>query len=164
MHRQALVLELARALHQRNTMRFRWKAHACPHAGFSLVEVIIATFLLATTLTALAQLLAISVTNNVVARHGTFAAVLAAQKVEQLRSSPPVTASPGNTLQASTDGYVDYVGQYIRRWSIEPLPASSAFVVQVLVTRRRDRGAADEGAVLRAPEEARVITVIRRAP
>jgi hypothetical protein len=34
----------------------------------------------------------------------------------------------------------------------------------VLVTRRRDRGAADEGVVARAPEEARVTTIVRRAP
>jgi hypothetical protein len=44
------------------------------------------------------------------------------------------------------------------------VPASSAFIVQVLVTRRRDRGVADQGAVARAPEEARVITVLRRWP
>jgi prepilin-type N-terminal cleavage/methylation domain-containing protein len=142
----------------------RPQTRACPDAGFSLVEVMIATLLLATSLTALAQLFAISLTNNAIARNGTIASVLAAQKMEQLRSYPSLAASPGNTLQASTDGYVDHVDQYIRRWSIEPLPGSSAFLVQVRVTRRPNRGAADEGDVLRGPEEARVITVIRQAP
>src|SRR5689334_7273558 len=53
--------------------------------GFSLVEVLIATALLAMSLTALAQLFAISVKNNAVAKNGTFTQILAAQKMEQLR-------------------------------------------------------------------------------
>jgi hypothetical protein len=36
--------------------------------------------------------------------------------------------------------------------------------VQVLVTRRRSRGDGDSGMVLRAPEEARLITIASRAP
>ena len=141
----------------------------------------IATVLLATSLTVLAELFAISVRNNAVAKNGTFAAALAAQKVEQLRGDASLAASAANTLQVSTDGYVDYLGPngamvgnggtaipdgtaYIRRWSIEPVPARSVFVLQVLVTRRRDRGTADEGIVARAPEEARVITITRHAP
>jgi len=131
-------------------------------AGFSLVEVLVATVLLALSLAALAELFAISVRNNAVAKHGMAAAMLAAQKVEQLRARTDLAASPGQTLQQDTAPYVDHVGQYTRRWSIEPVPASSAFVIQVLVTRRSDRGAADQGSVARAPEEARVVTVIRR--
>jgi prepilin-type N-terminal cleavage/methylation domain-containing protein len=145
-------------------MRLRSEASANPDAGFSLIEVMIAAVLLAASLTALAELFAISVRNTAVARNGTFASVLAAQKMEQLRSDPALGPSPGNTLQVSTDGYVDSVDQFIRRWSIEPLPATSAFLVQVLVTRRRARGAADLGVVLRAPEEARMITITSRAP
>jgi prepilin-type N-terminal cleavage/methylation domain-containing protein len=154
--------------------------HSRLDAGFSLVEVMIATVLLATSLTALAELFVISVRNNAIARNGTLAAVLAAQKVEQLRAANP-TPSAANTLQVSTDGYVDYLdpngatvgdggaaipenAAYIRRWSIEAVPASSVFVLQVLVTRRRDRGVADEGMVTRAPEEARVITAARHRP
>src|SRR6266699_3751406 len=106
-------------------------------AGFTLVEVMIATTLLAVSLTALAQLFAISVKNNAVAKNGTFSQVLASQKMEQLRGltwgfdplglpvsdvatdtavSPEaaiggkgLAPSPTNTLQANTDGYVDYV-------------------------------------------------------
>jgi hypothetical protein len=90
--------------------------------------------------------------------------MLAAQKVEQLRARTDLAASPGRRFSRTPCPYVDHVGQYTRRWSIEPVPASSAFVIQVLVTRRSDRGAADQGSVTRAPEEARVITVIRRWP
>jgi prepilin-type N-terminal cleavage/methylation domain-containing protein len=151
------------------------------NSGFSLIEVMIATVLLATALTALAELFAVSVRNNVVAKHGTFAAALAAQKIEQLRGDGRMASSSSNTLQVSTDGYVDFLDPngtvlgnagtaipdgtaYIRRWSVDPSPAGSAFVIQVLVTRRRSRGAADSGSVTRAPEEARMITVARHAP
>ena len=176
--------------------------------GFSLVEVMIATTLLAMSLTALAQLFAISVKNNAVAKNGTFTQILAAQKMEQLRgltwgfdplglpvsdvstdtTVAPETAtggkglapSPTNTLQANTDGYVDYIDpqgnplgggtvvpdntSYIRRWLIEPLPTNpnNTLIIQVLVTRRRDRGPADAGSVARAPDEARLITVKTR--
>jgi prepilin-type N-terminal cleavage/methylation domain-containing protein len=151
-----------------------------PDEGFSLVEVMVATTLLALSLTALAELFAISVNNNAVAKNGTFTAVLAAQKMEQLRGCTDLAPSSANTLQANTDGYVDYLDPngnalgggtvipnntaYIRRWYIEPLPTSSnnTVVLQVLVTRRRDRGAADAGSVIRAPEEARLITVKTR--
>ena len=140
-------------------------------AGFSLVEVMIATTLLAMSLTALAQLFAISVKNNAVAKNGTFTQILAAQKMEHYEIagygsltggfdplglpvsdvatdttvSPEAATggkglapSPTNTLQANTNGYVDYIDPqgnplgggtvvpdntaYIRRWLIEPLP------------------------------------------
>lgn len=177
-------------------------------SGFTLIETMVATAMLAVALTALAQLFAISVANNAVAKNGTFASVLAAQKIEQIRSLTygfdvlglpmtdvttdiavsPETPTGGkglapsitNTLQANTDGYVDYVNAngvtlgggtvvpnntaYIRRWMVEPLPTNpnNTLVIQVLVTRRRDRGTADIGAVARAPEEARLITVKTR--
>src|SRR5581483_8503727 len=177
-------------------------------AGFSLVETLIATSLLATALVALAQLFAVSVKNNAVAKSGTFSQVLASQKIEQLRGlkwgfdtlglpirdtttdtavSPEaaiggtgLAPSPTNTLQANTDGYVDYLDAngnqlgggtviptgtvFIRRWLIEPLPTNpnNTLVLQVLVTRNRNRGTADAGAVRRLPEEARLVTVKTR--
>jgi hypothetical protein len=103
--------------------------------------------------------------------------------MEQLTSWVVLTPSPENTLQADTDGYVDYLDPdgnelgggtvipantaYIRRWFIEALAANpnNAVVVQVLVTRRRERGTADQASVARAPEEARLVTVrTRTAP
>jgi prepilin-type N-terminal cleavage/methylation domain-containing protein len=177
-------------------------------SGFTLVETLVATTMLAVALTALAELFAISVKNNAVAKNGTFTSVLASQKMEQLRSLTygfdvlglPVTdtttdtsvspetptggtglaPSPTNTLRESTDGYVDYLDAngvmlgggtvipnntaYIRRWFVEPLPTNpnNTLVLQVLVTRSRNRGAADIGSVARGPEEARLITVKTR--
>ena len=184
------------------------RSSASSASGFSLVEVLIATLILATALVSLAQLFAMSTRSNMGARNTTYTAVLAQQKLEELRSltwgfdiqglpisdtttntavSPETPAggtglapSPAGTLGANTDGYVDYVGQfgdklgggavppagtvYVRRWSVEPLPSNpnNTLVLQVLVFRNRDRGAADNGAGTVMPEEARLVTVKTR--
>src|SRR5438477_928790 len=87
-----------------------------------------------------------------------------------------LSLSPGNALSISTAGYCDYVDAfgnslgggsvppagtvYIRRWSIEPLPADPAdsLVLQVLVTTARNRSAA----ATRLPNEARIVSVKTR--
>lgn len=168
----------------------------------------LASGILATALIGLAQLFLVAITANTSARSTTFAAVLADQKMEELRSltwgfdtsglpvtdttsdtasaaddatgGTGLTPSPETALQENTNGYVDYVDMfgnklgggedppqsaiYTRRWSIEPLPTNpnNTIVIQVLVTRHRWRGSADEGAVKRLPEEARLITVKTR--
>jgi type II secretory pathway pseudopilin PulG len=177
-------------------------------SGFSLVEVMVATGLLATALVALAQMFAIATASNLQGRNATSTMILAQQKMEQLRGlrytfdvsglpvqdtstdlaeyPPAATGGKGlsphteNTIQANTDGYVDYLtvnGEslgggttipdstaFIRRWSIEPLPTNpnNIVVLQVLVTRRRDRGTGDAGSVSRAPDEARLMTIKSR--
>ena len=88
--------------------------------------------------------------------------------------------SPATSLQGNTAGYVDYVDQfghklgggsaapagavYVRRWSVEPLPTNpnNTLVLQVLVFRLRDRGAADQNDVARMSDEARLVTVKTR--
>jgi type II secretory pathway pseudopilin PulG len=177
-------------------------------AGFSIIEVLVATGLLATALVALAQLFAIATATNQAARNSTLTMMLAEQKVEQLRALqytfdrvglpvqdtatdlavyPPLATggkglspSTDNTLQANTDGYVDYLDHwgrtlgggtvvpgntaFIRRWSIEPLPTNpnNIIILQVLVTRQRDRGTGNAGSVSRGPEEARLVTIKSR--
>ena len=177
-------------------------------AGFSIIEVMVATGLLASALVALAQLFAIATTTNAQARSSTLSMLLAEQKIEQLRALqytfdraglpvqdtltdlavyPPAAAggkglSPhtDNTLQANTDGYVDYLDQwgrtlgggtvipgntaFIRRWSVEPLPTNpnNVIILQVLVTRQRDRGTGNAGSVSRGPQEARLMTIKSR--
>ena len=111
-------------------------------SGFSIVEVIFATGLLAVAVVALAQMFTISVQNNLNAKTGSFTTTLAEQKMEQLRgltygfdtiglpltdtttdtTSPTetplgaggkgLTASPAGTLVANVDGYVDYIDQF----------------------------------------------------
>lgn len=178
------------------------------NAGFSLIETIVASAILAVALTSLAELFAISIKANAVARNGGMTMILAVQKMEQLRSltwgydgsglpisdlttdtsvSPErptsgtgLSPSPPDALRESTNGYVDYLdsngnllgggtvppagSSYRRRWSIEPLPTNpdNTLILQVLVTRRFDRGAADQGSVVRLPEEARLLSVKTR--
>jgi prepilin-type N-terminal cleavage/methylation domain-containing protein len=55
-------------------------------AGFSLVEVIVATLVLSVGLIAVAQLFAVSTKGNTAARANTFTVLLAEQKMEQLRA------------------------------------------------------------------------------
>jgi type II secretory pathway pseudopilin PulG len=177
--------------------------------GSSLVEVMVATGLLATSLVTLAQLFGMATRSNIASRSTTYAAVLAQQKVEELRALTwgfdpaglPISdttsniavnpeqpnggsglrPSPSTALNENTQGYVDYVDQfgnkvgtggttpptgaiYTRRWSIQPLPTNpnNTLVLQVLVTRNFARAAADQGAVARLPEEARLVTVKTR--
>jgi type II secretory pathway pseudopilin PulG len=109
-------------------------------SGFSLVETLVATALLATAIVTLAQLFALSTRTNVSSHNTTYAAVLAEQKMEELRALAwgfdtqglpisdttsdttvtPMTASGGTGLQPSsatalqenTSGYVDYVDAF----------------------------------------------------
>lgn len=178
-------------------------------SGFSIIETLFATGILATSLVALAQMFTISVKNNQAARTGSYAVTLAEQKMEQLRgltygfdtiglpitdtttdTTQPtetpnggkgLTPSPNGAMNANTDGYVDYIDQfgnilgggtavrpetvYIRRWSITPLPTNpnSTIVIQVLVTRERSRGTADQnGSTERLKDEARIMSVKTR--
>jgi type II secretory pathway pseudopilin PulG len=176
-------------------------------SGFSLVETLVASTLMATAIVTLASLFALSTRTNVSSRNTTYAAVLAEQKMEELRSlvwgfdtqglplsdlasntavSPVettggtgLTPSPTTTLKEDTTGWVDYVDGYgnkvsdaqnqqqivyTRRWSVTPLPTNpnNTLVLQVLVTRLKDRGQANDGNVSRLPEEARMISVRTR--
>ena len=106
-------------------------------SGFSLLEVLVASGLLAAALIGLGQLFTISTASNLLSRNATYAAVLADQKIEELRgltwgfdkqgmpvsdlssdtAVTPETAtggsglssSPSGALQQNTPGYVDYV-------------------------------------------------------
>jgi len=113
------------------------------NAGFSLLEVLVATALLASALVSLAQLFAMSTRSNIGSRNSTYAAVLAQQKLEELRSlawgfdqvglpisdittdttKTPETAvggtglspSPQTSLSDNTDGWVDYIDAWGRK-------------------------------------------------
>jgi hypothetical protein len=111
---------------------------SCNSDGFSLVEVLIATFLLATVSLSVAQLFAVTTRNTWTARGQTSSTVLAEQKMEQIRSltwgfdntglglpvsdttsnltvTPPtqdghgLDPSPVDALERNTPGYVDYL-------------------------------------------------------
>ena len=179
--------------------------------GFSLLEVLVASTIMAVALTTLAQLFVMSTNANTGAKTTTYAAVLAQQKMEQLRgltwgfdslglpltdtttdvSVVPEEAAPGRglspsstgggagTLGVNTDGYCDFLDDsgrwlaggtsapsgtaYLRRWSVDPLPTNpnNTVVLQVFVTRNRDRAATATG-IVRAPDEARLVSAKTR--
>jgi type II secretory pathway pseudopilin PulG len=158
--------------------------------GFSLIEVLAAAVILMTGLIAVAQMFIVSTNQNMSSRRVTTTAVLAQQKIEQLRGltwgfddfglpisdissditvTPPTSAggvglqpSPGDTLNTSTPGYVDFLDAhgswmgtgtappngavYVRRWSVEPLPTNpnNTLVFQVLVGRIAPTGALND--------------------
>ena len=126
-------------------------------AGFSLVETLVATMLLATALVGTAQLFLIATRSNLSAQKSTYATTLAQEKMEQLRGlmwgfdeiglpesdfasdlsvEPPspvggvgLTPSPGDALASNTVGYVDYVDRFGNTLGggLQP-PANTVFV------------------------------------
>jgi hypothetical protein len=109
----------------------------CSEAGTTLVEVLAASLIMLTGVLAMAQLITLSTSNNLLSRNATVATVLAGQKLEQLRAlawgvdafgalvsdrstdtttvpeSPTggtgLRPSPPGALQTNTPGYVDHV-------------------------------------------------------
>lgn len=124
-------------------------ADAVNTRGFSLVETLIATALLATAATALAQLFVLSTRANQIARATTIETLLAEEKMEELRLQAAFLA--GGSLLRDESGYSDLVDGYTRRWAIDSLSAggTSAFVLQVLVKNS-------------LPGEVRVVDIARR--
>jgi type II secretory pathway pseudopilin PulG len=111
-------------------------ASSSREAGFSLVEVVFAIFLLTAVAVGVAQLFAVGTLANFRAKTQTSATVLASQKMEQLRGltwafdseglpvsdvtsrldtpeasggGPGLNPSPGNSLTQDVPGYVDYL-------------------------------------------------------
>jgi type II secretory pathway pseudopilin PulG len=105
-------------------------------SGFSLIETMIATFLLATGILATAQMFILATQSNASAQRSTFTATLAQEKMEQLKGltwgfdnvglpvqdystditvDPPeddgvgLSPSPDNSLSANVPGYVDFL-------------------------------------------------------
>jgi prepilin-type N-terminal cleavage/methylation domain-containing protein len=191
------------------------KSRCSSENGFSLIEVLAAMVILSVSLVSLAQLFALSTRSNFTAKSNTYAALLAQQKMEQLRSltwgydilglpvsdyttdtsaaeaisgcpasaggaATGLSPSPWGTLQQNTDGWVDYLNEqgcmlggggtapagtsFTRRWSVEPLPSNpnNTVILQVLVTRRTQRGDADAANVARMNDEARLMSVKTR--
>ena len=130
--------------------------------GFSLLEVLVATTIVAVGVSALAQLAGIATHANRHARQSTMAAVLAQKKMEELlaEEAGTLTPSPADALGHNVDGFADFIdaaghtigagavtppgSAYLRRWSIDPLPdsRSGAWILQVLVTDLHSRSIA----------------------
>jgi prepilin-type N-terminal cleavage/methylation domain-containing protein len=114
--------------------------------GFSLLEVVIATTVVAVALVSLAQLALLSRASDRAAAFITTASILAQNKMEQLRAAP--FPDGGSTACCEFfgaggvmlgNGPTAPVGtEYVRRWSIDPCAgcSDSARVLQVWVTPR----------------------------
>src|SRR5262245_16885789 len=117
--------------------------------GFTLVEVLVAMTIAVVAVGALAYLLSAATAVNRTARRSTFAALLAADKMEQLRAlafdDGQLAPSPADALQVDADNFHDTPAEgYRRRWFIAPMPGypESALVVHVVVSVVGDTGEA----------------------
>lgn len=128
------------------------RGSAPPDAGFSLLEALIATTLMAGAVASLARLSQVAIGANQRAQATTAATLLAVQKMEELQGiswfvdghgvlqdAVELTPSPDTALDVDTPGYCDYfdgrsrvVGggagspagaAYVRRWAVRPLSA-----------------------------------------
>ena len=139
-------------------------------SGFSLVEVLIAAGLLATVIASLPHLFVLAARANADAGDTTWATVLAAQKLEDLRAEiflEPFSDQSVDFLD-STGKSVEDPGStqrvYARRWWIEPLPSApdSTIVITVAVSRYRRADEGRSGPAVRPREAARLVTLRTR--
>ena len=97
-----------------------------PDRGFALPDALLATALLVVGVLSLLQIVALAARADRAARHLTVGSVLAAQKIEELRSTPWSVPAEG----------VDRIEEFTRRWSVTPFSVDPSYtaVIQVSVT------------------------------
>lgn len=112
--------------------------------GFTLIEVLIATGLFVVMALGTAQLFALAMQQNMLARQQLVMSLLAAQKIEDLVAlsmAGPLQASPPDALDRTADGFADRVSQsgatYVRRWLVAAVP-DRADVTAIVVRVMRD--------------------------
>lgn len=95
----------------------------------SLLETLIASTILATGLLSLAQLVGLATLATAAAGRTTYAALLASQKVEELRALPAVPVEQNADTPAPG---------YTRQWSVAPLPSApdDVAIIDVIVRVR----------------------------
>jgi prepilin-type N-terminal cleavage/methylation domain-containing protein len=127
--------------------------------GFTLVETIVATAIIATTLVALAHLFTIGAAQTLNNRYALPAITAAQGKLRELQAltwsygagAPELAVSPARTLLEDVPGYVEYLdtntgvtttggrqsAAFIRRWAIRPRTSTEpdTLVLQVCVYR-----------------------------
>lgn len=112
--------------------------------GFSLIEVCFAAFIIAVILSSVAQLLAVAITAERMARNGTLAARMAQGKLDELMradfaTNPQIQLTPVgvDSLSADVANYFDTPQVSVtRRWRVSQGPANTRIVaVRVLAAR-----------------------------
>lgn len=158
--------------------------------GFTLLEVLVATTLLFVALASLAGLSVMATQANARAKSTSFAALLAARKIEELRALPwgydasgnprsdaGLAVSPTDALVQNTSGYCDFLDVrggllgggasppaatvFVRRWSIQPLPSNPGNALVIQVAVGRLRAGAS-GAGVVVTDDAAMTTVRTR--
>jgi prepilin-type N-terminal cleavage/methylation domain-containing protein len=112
--------------------------------GFALLEVLIAAALLVTLAAGMSRILASGVREVHSSRLRAVATIVAAGKLEELRSTPAGEGAGGGAEYLDTAGETIGTGApvpasavYIRRWTVDPLAADSdVFALQVEVATR----------------------------
>ena len=97
-----------------------------PDRGFALPDALLASTLLVVGVLSLTQLFVLAARANRTARHVTVGSVLAAQKIEELRSTEWSVSGEGT----------DRIDEFTRQWSVAPLGADpmNTAVIEVRVT------------------------------
>ena len=97
-----------------------------PDRGFALLDALLASTLLVVGVLSLTQLFVLAARANGTARHMTVGSMLAAQKVEELRSAEWSVRAEGT----------DRIDEFTRQWTVSPLAVdpSGTAVIDVRVT------------------------------
>jgi hypothetical protein len=118
-------------------------------AGFTILEVTIATGLLVAIALGSAQLFGLALHHNVSAKHQLVMSLAAAHKADELcaaAAAGPVAASPPDALERGADGFADVTVESgvscVRRWLVRP-PAGYEAVVLAVVVRVSVAGSGD---------------------
>ena len=124
-------------------------------AGFTLVEVLVATMLFTGGLSAVVQLVLMVSRATIAARDTSYTALLASQKLSELMTDERsvMAVSPPDAWMRSVNGHTEYLDStgavaavagmppgsalYIRRWSVTPAPgdATGGMLLQVSTGR-----------------------------
>jgi len=148
-------------------------------AGFTLVEVLIATVLFTGALSGVVQLLLLVSRTTISARDASYAGLLASQKLSELTTDDrgSLAASAPDAWMRSTTGHFEYLDPtgvvvaaggmppgntlYVRRWSVTPLAgdATGGILLQVAVGRLHRDWLTGAPAEARPSDVARVVGV-----
>ena len=126
--------------------------------GFSLIEILLATGILATAAVTLASLFVTSSAMMLASRHRTVATILARARLEELAADVEASGEAGSgsdTVDDTGRPTSQRVGTYLRSWSSAPVPVAD---VQLLLLTVRVSTRA------RQPARIQLQTLVRRRP